>query len=764
MTLNPLRRVRQAILALASIVACLGSATRSAPEAAGRRILLVGLDGADWRVIDPLVRAGALPTFGRLEARGRIGILVATPPLVSPILWTTIATGRRPEDHRILDFMVDLPGGGQAPVPSSERRVAALWNVFSDAGRRVDVIGWWATWPAEDVNGTIVSDRVAPQLARPDMEIDLRAVSPSSEVATLRNALVRATALRREDLAAYAPLTAAELGDARAALVRPGGRLYRNPIAHLATIVASTRTYSHLAEALLGRGQPDLMLVYLEEIDSLSHRFSKDPRRGPQAIARAYRDADELIGRLAARVTPETWIVVVSDHGFYGNDAAITEDPAELEGPATAWHRPYGIVAAAEARWLTPDSAARPTAAGADVGFVTPLDVAPTLLHVAGLPVSREMPGRVVEGLLPDDAAGRPVAKVDSFERARRPRPQPALAPDDGERERLQALGYVGASTTSLAGLNLGEVLYRRGDFSGAERELRRVLAEQPGNVAALLWLAKTMRDQDRAATALDLYARVLALPGENGDALLEAVDLAVSSKQPDQARRMLAAGPPRRRSPAVLVARAMLAHVEGRVAEAERDLRSALAVDATYLPALERLFELRASEGRARDAVAALRAAAERAAGSPRHQALLGLALLASGEPAAAEESLAAALRLAPDGVSVRLELARARLAQGKVDAALSALEAAPSSVEREILLGAARSKKGQWPEAAAAYQAALDEGGATPELLNGLAWARIQVGERRRAAELLSRSLALQPNQPEIRRLLASIGGQER
>ena len=120
-------------LALAGTGARVVAAPAAEPPPGGRRVLLLGLDGADWQAIDPLVAAGRLPAFARLRAAGRTGTLLATPPLVSPILWTTIATGRRPEDHRVLDFMVDLPSGGQAPVPSTERRVAALWNVFSEA-------------------------------------------------------------------------------------------------------------------------------------------------------------------------------------------------------------------------------------------------------------------------------------------------------------------------------------------------------------------------------------------------------------------------------------------------------------------------------------------------------------------------------------------------------------------------------------------------------------------------------------------------------
>ena len=48
--------------------------------------------------------------------------------------------------------------GEQLPVTSQMRKVKALWNILSDAGKRTDVVGWWATWPAETINGTIVSD------------------------------------------------------------------------------------------------------------------------------------------------------------------------------------------------------------------------------------------------------------------------------------------------------------------------------------------------------------------------------------------------------------------------------------------------------------------------------------------------------------------------------------------------------------------------------------------------------------------------------
>jgi tetratricopeptide (TPR) repeat protein len=239
-----------------------------------------------------------------------------------------------------------------------------------------------------------------------------------------------------------------------------------------------------------------------------------------------------------------------------------------------------------------------------------------------------------------------------------------------------------------------------------------------------------------------------------------EAVARPASVQRADRAHRLLdAARKPVRPKPAEAVARAIVARMDGRLLAADRDLRTALAFDPTYLPALERLLELAVATGHASDAVAPLRAAAERAASSPRHQAVLGLALLAAGNAAEAELRLKRALRLAPDGASVRVELARAQIAQNELDAALTVLETAPPSAERSILVGAARSKKGEWAEAAAAYEAALQQGTPTAELLNGLAWARIQTGRRSDAAALLTRSLVLDPDQPEIRRLLGDM-----
>jgi tetratricopeptide (TPR) repeat protein len=750
-------RAGLALVALRTALACAavaGPLEDGAPaRPPGRRVVLVGIDGADWLAIDPLIAAGRLPAFARLRAHGRTGALLATPPLVSPIVWTTIATGRRPEDHRILDFMVDLPSGGQAPVPSTERRTAALWNVFSDRGRTVGVLGWWATWPAETVGGTIVTDRVTPQLAGAPAPLDARAVHPPARVADVSARLVRATDLSPADLAAYVP-------GARppAATAAPGTR-FRDPVAHLAAVVASTRTTERLAQWLVAAGQPDLLMVYTEGVDSLSHRFVLDRANGRRVIERAYADADALLQQVASAVEPSTWIVVCSDHGFYPADAGIDVDPAELAGPATAWHRPWGIVAAIEAGALAGGKAA---GAPSDAGTVTPLDIAPTLLHAASLPVSLEMPGRPIPALLPPEAAGREVAKVRSFETGRR---DPATAPADAGSaiaiERLQALGYVTAGGSSLARLNLGEVLFRRGDPAAAERELRRVVDEQPKNVAALLWLAKALRAQGRPAAALPYYERALAAGGDDGGALVEAVDTALEAKDLGAARSYVARPAAKGRGAEAAIARSAVALADGDRARAERELLSAVAAGPTNAEALGRLLDLLVISRRAAEAVAPLTRAVETVPGSARIQALLGEALLASGQPARALPPLERALDLSPDAVAVRIDLARAALGAGRTSRARDVLEPAPASRERSTLLGVAAAREERWAEAAARYREALAAGEERPDLLNGLAWALERLGRSSEAAALLDRSLALEPEQPQIRRLRAQIAG---
>src|SRR5882724_5792072 len=127
----------------------------------GGRVLVLGLDGLDPRAVDLLISEGKLPNFAKLKREGAYGPLRSRQPLLSPVVWTTIATGKLPEQHGIGHFVALDAAGREIPVTREMRRVKAVWNIAAESGRPVGVVGWWATWPPEPVRGFVVSDHTA---------------------------------------------------------------------------------------------------------------------------------------------------------------------------------------------------------------------------------------------------------------------------------------------------------------------------------------------------------------------------------------------------------------------------------------------------------------------------------------------------------------------------------------------------------------------------------------------------------------------------
>ncbi len=129
-----------------------------------KRVLLIGWDAADWKMMSPLLEQGKMPNFQKLVEDGVMGNLTSLEPILSPLLWTSIATGKLADEHNILGFAEPRPaGGGIRPVRSTSRKCKALWNIVSDKGLRAGVVHWLATHPAEIINGFVVSDMFSVQ-------------------------------------------------------------------------------------------------------------------------------------------------------------------------------------------------------------------------------------------------------------------------------------------------------------------------------------------------------------------------------------------------------------------------------------------------------------------------------------------------------------------------------------------------------------------------------------------------------------------------
>ena len=124
------------------------------------RAVVIGIDSADWKVIDALVAEERMPNLKALRERGTSGpiqTLVDFP--LSPVIWTSVVTGKTPAKHGITWFLVDQRDGQRVPVRSHNRKVKALWNILAERGLLATSVGWWASYPAENIGeGVIVSD------------------------------------------------------------------------------------------------------------------------------------------------------------------------------------------------------------------------------------------------------------------------------------------------------------------------------------------------------------------------------------------------------------------------------------------------------------------------------------------------------------------------------------------------------------------------------------------------------------------------------
>ncbi len=383
------RRDLAGALALALAAAACGA---DVPPPTGRRVVVVGVDGATWDVMRPMMERGELPAVSGLVARGWSGVLRSLEPMVSESLWTTIATGRVPADHAVPGPLVQLPGGEEAPATSTLRRVETLWTIASRTERTVAVVGWPVTWPVENVAGVMVADRFA-------------ALADGHARATVHPAAFRETA---------------------EALVMAPDDPARFPLDPVDV------TRAAIADHLLRDRPRDLVMVALTGLDVVQHRHWKhhDPDHwlGPgipaeeramhaARIADAYRAVDELLARILAATTADDTVLVVSDHGA---GPVAQYDPGRA---ASGDHRVEGIVLAAGPA-IRHDVATTPPSV---------LDVTPTVLHLLGLPEGRDMPGRVVTEMFEPAWArahrARRIATWESAERAGAGRPVPS--PDD---------------------------------------------------------------------------------------------------------------------------------------------------------------------------------------------------------------------------------------------------------------------------------------------------------------------------------------------
>ncbi len=763
------------LVALEDVADLPGGALRAAvPE---RNLLVLGLDGADWDIIDPLIARDELPHLARLAREGVRARLRTIAPILSPVVWTSVATGKLPAKHGIFDFLAAAADGTPVPVTSTLWRARPFWDVLGDGGVPVAVTAWWATWPAYPVNGALVTDRIAYQLFRevvnePAAGDDARGKTwPQGLYRQIEPLIVRPDAIGDERLARYVDLAA--LG--------PRSADDAERLNELRTVLASTATYEAIGTELLARRPSGLHCLYNESTDTAAHLFMPfrpprregvDPRQARAfggVVDAVYREADAMLGRLLERVGPGWNVLVLSDHGFKHGANRPASDPRISHGPAADWHDRFGVLVL----W-GPD-----VRQGVEVADATVLDVAPTVLALYGLPVGEDMDGRVLEQALePAFLAAQPLRRHPSYERGERVLAAVAPSSRDADlMEKLRSLGYIGGDDASApagadeAGFtqdnarahnNRGITLLQAGDLDGALAAFREGLAAG-GGAQSLVNLANVhlLRDElDEAERAISRLASARAdFPG------LAALRgrLADRRGESERAKRLLAEAV--RLDPADSRSHARLGHLlerEGRLDDALGHYRAAVRADPENAEASNYLGNVLRARGDLEGAERAYRAAVRADPKYPGGYNNLGLLLQQAGRTQEAVELYRRGLDQAPRSALLHNSLAGLLLTRGDLAQAepliARTLELDPGMAEAHNNLGILRAMQGRAAEARDQFEQALELDPRNVDAHFNLAKALLLERDLAGALDRFARALELEP-----RHLEAALGAGE-
>lgn len=246
------------------------------------RVIVLGLDGLDWGVVDALVEKGLLPALQRVMDGGVSRVMRSTTPPLTPAAWSTLFSGLPPAEHGIFDFTARESGRYRFRLcAASDRQADMLWSLASDAGRGVVVVNVPMTFPATAVNGLMVSGMDAPTLAG--------AVHPASATATV----LAISPDYRIDAMSHWFDDRDEFAD---------------------RLLAMHRARHRLAVELLHSRRPELFICVYVLADRVQHVAWSEPPSSE--VVAAYQTLDGAVADYLDSLGEDDSLVIVSDHGF----------------------------------------------------------------------------------------------------------------------------------------------------------------------------------------------------------------------------------------------------------------------------------------------------------------------------------------------------------------------------------------------------------------------------------------------------------------
>ena len=396
---------------------------RSARGVAGR-VAIFAIDGADWELIQELSDDDRIPNLKALIKGGTTGNLQTIQPTVSPLVWTTMATGVTPDRHGVIDF---FDPGSRAPVDAYARRVPAIWDIAEGFGRHSVVVNWWTAWPPSPGTTAVFDTPV---------ELLDNAIYPADVAQKTHSAEVAPATVGYEQVRRFLNISAAEYD---AGVNRPS-----DPINVFHDILTKTWNDHSVALSMYRDQAPLFFTMSYEGTDVVNHLFA--PYHPPQrdgvsaegyrkywpAVANYYSDVDRMIGEWMKVIPDDTTVMIVSAHGYKWGKTRPMEPHAGRA--ALSDHRNPGIFIA-YGNHVLPSRASH---------AISIYDMVPTVLAILGLPQSAEMPGHVAQWAFKDIAPVQAV-KVSSYSEFFSERPIATAARVDPKEYQadLQAIGHV---------------------------------------------------------------------------------------------------------------------------------------------------------------------------------------------------------------------------------------------------------------------------------------------------------------------------------
>ena len=508
-------------------------------------VAVIGADGIEWELVKQYIEEGHLPNMKKLLEQGVSSEMITIEPMLSPAIWTTIATGKLPEKHGITWFMVKDNNNQMIPVTSAQRKTKALWNIATENKRKTDVIGWWATWPAENINGRIVSDHMGFHIfgiQSDKIDTEIGSTYPEKLAEELTPLEIDPFDIPLSDIRNFMNISDLEYNvsiDMDSLCKRPEYKdclycrgesdipfCHFNPLHHFLRALATVEGFNDMSVYMLQKGQPDLFMVYFEWVDVVSHQYMKfaPPRmkwvsddhfeKYGDVIKQTYIRQDEILGELLAALAPNTNIILLSDHGFKIEGERLKEDQVTTVAKAHLWHsQPAFLV------MYGPDFRKGGKQVRARVQ-----DIAPTILTLMALPVAEDMDGAVLKGAIqPAFLQKYPVKRIQTYEseddddvqvadgKERESAGSSNIAPHI--KEHLKALGYIGDVDDTGLEMSRAKMLLDKGKFNEAAEVAEAVLKKNPNNLKAIATLGELYFQMKRFKKAVATFEKIEQIP-----------------------------------------------------------------------------------------------------------------------------------------------------------------------------------------------------------------------------------------------------------